>query len=320
MRWNPEGSLVWSSEPVHEALVTRDMFDAVKARMAKRASGKGGRAAPRTNRSYSLRHRVRCGVCGRYMQGAMSGGHTYYRCKFAAAYAHATSLGHPRSVNLREDHLLPKLDSWLAGLFGADHLDETCQAMAATAGAKGTLDTSAIKAAIRDCDRKLERHRQALEAGADPVLVAGWIKQAAKERAGAEAQLREAELTATETVTVAQLRAGIEAIGGLLPLLQSSDPQLKSSFYEEVGLESVYDPEAQMVEACVLNGRVGEPTCNFAPRRKPTCRRTDLQVCSTPPRDGKWLVRPLSGCVIRRPTLANGVPGRRDGRYRPRVV
>ena len=260
MRWNPEESWVWSAEPAHEALVTREMFDATQARMAKRAGGKGGRAAPRTNRSYSLRHRVRCGVCGRYMQGAVSGTHTYYRCKFAAEYANAAVLGHPRSVNLREDHLLPHLDAWLAGLFGTDHLDETCQVMASAAGATGSIDTSGLKTAIRACDRKLERYRQALEAGADPVLVAGWIKQATKERAGAESRLREAELMASQTITAFQLRAEIEAIGGLLRLLESSDPQLKARFYDEVGLEGVYDPEAQAVEACVLNGRVGGGT------------------------------------------------------------
>lgn len=260
MRWNPESSWVWSSEPVHEALVTRDTFDAVQARMAKRAGGKGDRAAPRANRCYSLRHRLRCGACGRYMQGAVSGNHTYYRCKFASEYTHAATLGHPRSVNIREDHLLPHLDSWLAELFGAEHLDETCQAMAAAAGTNGTVDTSSIKTAIRECDRKLERYRQALEADTDPVLVAGWIKQATKERAGAEARLREAELAAAVTVTAAQLRPEIEAIGGMLPLLESSDPELKAKFYEEVGLESVYDPGCQVIEACLLNDRVGGGT------------------------------------------------------------
>jgi site-specific DNA recombinase len=194
------------------------------------------------------------------MQGAVSGNHTYYRCKFASEYAHATALGHPRSVNLREDHLLPHLDSWLAELFGAEHLDDTGQAMAAGGGVNGTDDTSAIKAAIRECDRKLERYRQALEADADPVLVAGWIKQATRERAGAEAQLREAELAAAATVTAAQLRSEIEAIGGLFPLLHSSDTQLKAKFYEKVGLECVYDPGSQVVKACVLNGRVGGGT------------------------------------------------------------
>ena len=260
MRWNHEDSWIWSSEPVHEALVTRDTFNAVQARMARRSAGRGDRSARRTNRNYVLRRRLRCGVCGRYMQGAVSGGRTYYRCKFAAEYAHATAIGHPRSVNLREDHLLPLLDSWLAEIFGVDHLDETCEALAAVAGAENKVDMSPVEAAIRDCDRKVENYRQALDAGAEPTIVAEWIRQATRERAASEVLLREAELRATKTVTAAELRTQVEAIGGFLPLLESSDPSLKRQFYEEVGLEGVYDPAARMVDVRVLNGRVGGGT------------------------------------------------------------
>ena len=262
MRWNSEDSWIWSSEPVHEALVTRETFNAAQGRLVGRAAGKGPRLAPKTNRIYVLRHHLRCGLCGRYMQGAVSGGRTYYRCKFASEYAMSTEIGHAKSVNLREVDLLPHLDAWLADTFGADHIDATCNAMSSIGGTNDALDTSAIKAAIRDCDRKLDRYRQALEAGTDPTVVAGWIKQVTKERAAAEARLTEAELRAAESVTPAELRAQIEAIGGLLPLLDASDPALKARFYDEVGLESVYDPNNQSVaiEARVLNGRVGGGT------------------------------------------------------------
>jgi hypothetical protein len=40
--------------------------------------------------------------------------------------------------------------------------------MAAAADTEPDIDTSAIKATIRECDRKLERYRQALEAGTEP--------------------------------------------------------------------------------------------------------------------------------------------------------
>lgn len=260
MRWNAEESWVWSADPVHEALVTRATFDAVQRRMAGRAGGHGRRRAPRTNRTYALRHRMKCGCCNRFMQGAVSGGRTYYRCKFAGEYALATEIGHPKSVNLREDDLLPHLDAWLASIFGEEHLDDTCAAMAAVAGTEPAADTSAIRTAIRECDRKLERYRQALEAGTDPKIVAEWIKQVTKERAAAEAQLHEAQLAATGTVNPAELRADLEAIGGLLPLLEASEPALKARFYEEVGLQGTYDPAERVVEARVLNGRVGGGT------------------------------------------------------------
>jgi site-specific DNA recombinase len=262
MRWNAKESWVWSAEAVHEALITREWFDAAQRRMLWRAGGHGSRTAPRTNRNYALRHRVKCGCCGRFMQGAVSGGRTYYRCKFAGEYALATEIGHPRSVNLREDDLLPELDAWLAGIFGEDGLDNTCAAMAAAAGIEPAIDTSAIKAAIRECDRKLERYRRALEAGTDPSIVAAWIKQVTKERSVAEAQRHEAQLRMVGTISPAELRAELEAIGGLLPLLVQSDPALKATFYEEIGLEGTYDPAERVVtvEARVLKGRVGGGT------------------------------------------------------------
>ncbi len=139
--------------------------------------------------------------------------------------------------------------------------------MAAVSTTEPAVETSAIKGAIRECDRKLERYRQALEVGTEPTIVAGWIKQVTAERAAAEAQSQQAQLKATETVTPAELRAELEAIGGLLPLLEDGDPVLKAKFNEEVGLEGTYDPKECVFEARVLNGRVGGGTQNKTPRR-----------------------------------------------------
>jgi len=43
---------------------------------------------------------------------------------------------------------------------------------------------------VAECDRKLARHRAALEAGADPAVVTAWIREVQAARAEAEAQLR----------------------------------------------------------------------------------------------------------------------------------
>ncbi|MGH9055465.1 MAG: hypothetical protein ACRDYY_06315 [Acidimicrobiales bacterium] len=129
--------------------------------------------------------------------------------------------------------------------------------MAAVTSTQTTVDRSPIKAAVRECDRKLERYRHALEAGTEPTIVAGWVKEVTRERATGEAQLHEAQLKATKAVTPAELRAELESIGGLVPLLEESDPELKTKFYEEVGLEGTYDPKERVFEARVLNGCVG---------------------------------------------------------------
>lgn len=176
MRWNSEEQWVWSTEPSHEALVSTATFDTVHARMASRSGGRGPRTAPKANRHYLLRDRLRCALCGRNLQGGIADGRTWYRCKFGAEYA-AAALDHSKSVNLREDHLLPRIDEWLASTFGAAHLDRTCAAIADAAQLGTVVDTSAAEATIGACDTKLARYRAALDAGTDPVIVAGWIKQ-----------------------------------------------------------------------------------------------------------------------------------------------
>ena len=62
--------------------------------------------------------------------------------------------------------------------------------------------------------------------------------------------------------TAEELRAAVEEIGGLLPLLEISDPQLRARFYEEVRLHGTYDPSPG-------NRRRGS-----CPQR--SCRRGDL--------------------------------------------
>ncbi|WP_123809680.1 hypothetical protein [Micromonospora globispora] len=54
---------------------------------------------------------------------------------------------------------------------------------------------TAARATIADCDAKLERYRAALDAGADPAVVIGWIVQTQAERTRVEADLH-----ATQTV------------------------------------------------------------------------------------------------------------------------
>ena len=104
--------------------------------------------------------------------------------------------------------------------------------MANVGGADQSVGMAAIKAYIRECDRKLDRYRQALVAGTDPTIVAAWISEVTKVRTGAQARLTEADLKATEFVSP-ELRAQVEAIGGLLPLLDTNDTALKTRFVSE---------------------------------------------------------------------------------------
>ncbi|MGI8661768.1 MAG: hypothetical protein ACR2LQ_00970 [Acidimicrobiales bacterium] len=70
------------------------------------------------------------------------------------------------------------------------------------------------------------------------------------ERRHAEAKLRGLTHSATtEVVTASEVREILDGIGGLVGLLQVSEPALRSRFYEEVGLTGTLDPLTRSVEA-----------------------------------------------------------------------
>jgi site-specific DNA recombinase len=127
------------------------------------------------------------------MQGSWNNQAIYYRCMFLAEYAASSKISHPRAVYLREEKVILRLDEWLAGLFGAEHLADTIETLARAQD--DGLPAAAVEQArrvIADCDAKLRQHRAALEAGADPAVIARWMTETQARRAEAEARLRPA--------------------------------------------------------------------------------------------------------------------------------
>ena len=87
----------------------------------------------------------------------------------------------------------------------------------------------AARRAIAECERKLTRHRAALEAGADPALVVAWIHQVQQQRTVAEARL--ATLTShhgtNRRMSRDDIRAMVNTLGGLLDALRTPIRQTK---------------------------------------------------------------------------------------------
>lgn len=80
------------------------------------------------------------------MVGSFNNGRNNYRYTYAAEYADADRMAHPRSVYLREDHVLEQLDPWLAKSLSPSRLTTTVQAMAA-AEEEDEMEPQAIHAA-----------------------------------------------------------------------------------------------------------------------------------------------------------------------------
>jgi len=166
-------------------------------------------------------------VCGKRLQGSWHHGEPYYRCLYAAWYATASEFRHPKAVYLRERDLLPHIDDWLGTIFDPEDIDATARPWSdpidtdASNRCRPTIAARAeAQAAVRECNRKLERYRVALDGDTDPKVVGQWIAEVTRERREAEAMLRAASADADAVrMTKAQIREAVEEIGGLVGLL-----------------------------------------------------------------------------------------------------
>ena len=95
---------------------------------------------------------------------------------------------------LKESAIVTGLDKWLLRLFDPANLDSTCEALAEGHQFEDS-QVAAAEAAhrqIADCDDRLAKYRAALDAGADPAVVAGWIAEVRRDRQRAAALLKDA--------------------------------------------------------------------------------------------------------------------------------
>jgi len=223
------------------------------------AAGRGrARQLINVPRSYALRGLMFCGVCDRRIQGQWNHGHARYRCRFPDEYALANKVAHPLNVYLPERDILPPLDEWLMLAFVPHRLTESIEAMY---DAQPADDRDRVRVqpgdAVAECDRKIARYREALDAGADPVVVAGWIAEVQARRAEAEAQLHQSQQT-TGRLSRDQIRSLVEAIGSIRGVLARAEPADKAEVYKQLGLRLTYQPRPRIVRAEAYLNPVGQ--------------------------------------------------------------
>lgn len=122
---------------------------------------------------------------------------------------------------LREDAIVPRPDAWPARAFGADQINRSLAAMEASQP-DASVETSQLRRTVADCDRRLARHRAALEAGADPALVAQWTRDVQAERAAALARLQ-ANPRLAHRLSRREIGQLIDELGGMLAVLKDAD-------------------------------------------------------------------------------------------------
>jgi site-specific DNA recombinase len=247
--WNDPSDWIWSTGLTHEPLVSSEDFAGVQAQMAAHAHRPTTRKSPRNRRCYPLSGLVRCGICGRRMQGTWNHESSHYRCKFPAEYALANKIDHPKAAYVRESAIVPKLDEWLAQLFDPEHLDSTIAAMVDAGGPDeaSAARAEAARRKIADCDRRLNGYRATLDKGGDPVVIAEWMSEVQGERLLAEAELATAEATGAPSAEV--LRRTVEDLGDIAQVLAEADPKDKATVYAGLGVTVTYHPDQRLVVA-----------------------------------------------------------------------
>jgi len=162
----PREQWVWSADPTHEAIVSRETYDAVERR-ARHNAAPPTNARPRRYRArrhgngkrlYVLRGRVRCGLCGRRMEGSHQKGSNWYRCQYVykRGLSAAEAAGHPKVLGIKEDVLLDAIRRVMAKhVFGPERLHLAHEALGAAAGGSGE-STAAER-------RRLEAEQEEIE-------------------------------------------------------------------------------------------------------------------------------------------------------------
>jgi hypothetical protein len=106
-------------------------------------------------------------------------------------------------------------------------------------------DAAVYRRKIADCDDRLDKYGAAIEAGTNPAIVAGWIREVEAERLIAEPEL--GATAPAKPLTKAEVRGLITDLQDSVSKLTDAEPALKAEIYAELGLQCVYDPDQQRI-------------------------------------------------------------------------
>jgi site-specific DNA recombinase len=107
LRWNPAYQWVISKTVAHPALISEDDFIAAQAVTARPAPVDG------TTRGYALVGLLRCRTCRRRMDSHRVHQRPGYRCRHGHSSAKPLTPDRPKTLYLREDHILARISQQL---------------------------------------------------------------------------------------------------------------------------------------------------------------------------------------------------------------
>jgi site-specific DNA recombinase len=159
---------IWSDQPSHPPIVSREEHHQVQVRAARNAGSRRTTAADSTKTDYLFRGRLRCGDCGLRMWGHRRYATRYYQCQPSHQRAARIPCDHPKLVYLREAVLLQGVTDFLAAaVYGPDRTDYWRTALTAAEQQAPTAPAHArvteLEQQLADLEARLHRQVLALE-------------------------------------------------------------------------------------------------------------------------------------------------------------
>jgi hypothetical protein len=134
-----------------------------------------------------------------------------------------------------------------ASLFDDEHLDRTCEALAAVSDFEPDDDQDHelnLRRRLEECDTELTRYRQLLEQDADITVVATWIGEVERVRRRFEREL--GRKPTARTLTKAEIKALVRQLKDIVAVLADADSTEKRAIYDELGVNLTYHPDGRV--------------------------------------------------------------------------
>lgn len=262
-RLNPPEAWVWSPEPSHPAIITRELYDATQKIGFDRDSHcaePGQPAHPLARRTYELRSFVRHRACHRRMFGVIRAAGVYYMCPHDMTNArHVAAVpDHPRTVTIREEYLFNALKQFLdERIFGperAELLRELLPVTAAEDTARRDKQAAKLRRRLAQIDTAEQGHTREMETLAtttgNPKALAAMRKRHLERFTELETERDtiETELTALEAQhpqpTSPDLLDALPLVPGILDELPL---RLRHQLYQALDLQLVYKHDTSQV-------------------------------------------------------------------------
>jgi hypothetical protein len=107
---------------------------------------------------------------------------------------------------------------------------------------------------LKDAETRLRRFQAAIAAGIDPAAVVDATNQAQAQRVAAQDELNSA--SAPASLTAADIRVMVAALGDIGEALSRAEPTMLDSLYEALRMEAVYDADARVVTVTIRPAHV----------------------------------------------------------------